>query len=417
MKTLALILAGGRGSRLDILSKHRAKPSVPFGGKYRIIDFALSNCVNSHIYNVGVLTQYLPRSLNEHIGIGKAWDLDRQFGGVNILHPYTGRKGGWYQGTAHAVFRNLNYIEEIDSEYVIILSGDHIYKMDYAKLIDFHKAKEAELTIAVKKVPKSEAHQFGILDVNKDMRIIDFKEKPKEPPSDLASMGIYVFNKEVLVNKLKEFCTQENSDFGHHIIPQMIKNNKVFAYEFNGYWQDVGTVKSFWETNLALINSKAGIDLNDKSWPWHTNSITRSPARFGSSSKVKQSLICNGAVINGEVENSVISSGVRVEKGAFIKDSIIFNDTQIKTGAMVCKSIIDKEVVIGKKAKISSCSIQTKNFEQPEVIYGGLNLIGKRAVIPANTLISGNCRIYPEVKERDFNNKFIPSGSTIRPRN
>ncbi|SJZ36927.1 glucose-1-phosphate adenylyltransferase [Selenihalanaerobacter shriftii] len=416
MNILALILAGGRGSRLDILSEDRAKPSVPFGGKYRLIDFTLSNCVNSGIYTIGVLTQYLPRSLNKHIGIGRPWDLDRQFGGVTILQPYTGRKGGWYQGTAHAVYCNINYIKEMDPEYVVILSGDHVYKMNYAEMVSYHKKKGADLTISVKRVPMKAAHQFGILDVNDDMQIINFEEKPEEPTSNLASMGIYVFSKEALVNKLEEFCNQGDSDFGHHIIPRMIEDTNVFAYEHEGYWRDVGTLESFWEANLSLTGPMPEMDLYDENWQWHTRSERKPPVKLGPQAEVSESLLSNGAVINGKVTNSIISPGVFIEEDAHVKDSVIFNNTTIKKHSAICKSIIDKEVIIGKNTKIGSCSIQDVNFEQPELLHSGLSLVGKGVQIPNGTLVGGNCRIFPGVKEKDFSNKNIKNGSTIRTR-
>lgn len=416
MSTLALILAGGRGSRLDILSEHRAKPSVPFGGKYRIIDFTLSNCVNSGIYNVGVLTQYLPRSLNKHIGIGRPWDLDRQFGGITLLQPYTGRKGGWYQGTAHAVYQNLPYIEEKNADYVVILSGDHIYKMNYEKMVSHHKAKGADLTVAVKRVPMEDASQFGILDADDDMKIVDFKEKPENPPSNLASMGIYVFSTDVLMEKLKEFCSQSNSDFGHHIIPRMIESNDVYAYEYDGYWKDVGTLKSFWEANLALIDPVPEMNLYDSDWKWHTRNEGEPPVKLGSEGEVVKSLVSNGAIINGQVENSVISPGVFIEEGAVVKDSIIFNDTLVKQGATISKSIIDKEVVIGENAQLGSGDESVANFEQSDLLHSGLNVVGKGALIPKNMRIERNCRVFPGVEERDFGRETIPSGSTIRMR-
>ncbi|ADL12610.1 glucose-1-phosphate adenylyltransferase [Acetohalobium arabaticum] len=415
METLAMVLAGGKGSRLDILSADRAKPSVPFAGKFRIIDFALSNCVNSGIYDVGILTQYLPRSLNRHIGIGKPWDLDRQFGGATLLQPYTGKKGGWYQGTAHAIYQNINYIKDIDPEYVIILSSDHVYKMDYSKMVNYHKEKGADLTIAVKPVSMKEASQFGILTTDEEMQINDFQEKPDNPSSNLASMGIYVFTKDVLVGKLEEFCNQENSDFGHHIIPQMIDPDDVFAYEFNGYWQDVGTLKSYWETNLELTDLVPEMNLYDDNWKLLTRSEEQPPVKFGPKGQASKSLISNGAIINGKVENSVISPGVFIEENVVIKDSIICNDSKIKQGTVINKSIIDKEVIIGSECQIGCSGEKKANFEQPEILHSGLNVIGKGAEVPAETCIEKNCRIFPWIEEDDFRKKAIQSGSTVRP--
>jgi glucose-1-phosphate adenylyltransferase len=416
MNILALILAGGRGSRLDILSHPRAKPGVPFAGKYRIIDFTLSNCVNSGIYNIGVVTQYLPRSLNKHIGIGRPWDLDRQFGGVTLLQPYTGKQGGWYQGTAHAVYQNIPYIQEENPDYVVILSGDHIYKMDYVKMVSHHQLKGADLTVAVKRVPMENAHQFGILDVNDDQQIIDFNEKPNNPSNNLASMGIYVFSTDILIEQLKEYCNQENSDFGHHIIPKMIEEFEVFAYEHNGYWKDVGTLKSFWEANLSLIDPVPEMNLYDEDWKWHTRSELKPPVKFGPKVQVTNSLISNGAIISGKVKNSVIFPGVFIEADAVIEDSIIFNNTRVKKGARIHKSIIDKEVIIGRKARLGAGDESIANFEQSDILHSGLNVIGKGAQIPDEIQVHRNCRIFPGVKEKDFGQETITSGNTVRPR-
>ena len=413
-KRQALILAGGRGTRLDILSEHRAKPSVPFAGKFRLIDFALSNCVNSGIYDIGVLTQYLPLSLNDHIGIGKPWDLDRRIGGVTILQPYTGRKGGWYQGTAHAVYQNVNFIKKHNPKYVVVLSGDHVYKMNYDEMISSHIAKEADLTIATQRVAWEDAHQFGILEVDNNMQIIDFKEKPENPPSNLASMGIYIFTADVLIDKLESFCNQENSDFGHHIIPEMIENNNVFAYEYKGYWKDVGTLKSFWETNLSLTDPVPELNLYDKNWRIHTRTEQEPPAKFGSKGRAIESLISNGSIINGVVENSVISPGVVIEEGAVVRDSVIFNNTTIKKDSIVCKCIVDKGVVIEENCHVGFGNDYTSNLEKSELLTNGLTVIAKRAHIPANTQIGRNCRILSYVDQNDFEDKIVLSGKTVR---
>jgi len=414
MKTLALVLAGGRGTRLDILSEHRAKPSVPFAGKFRLIDFALSNCVNSGIYNVGVLTQYLPLSLNDHIGIGKPWDLDRRIGGVTILQPYTGKQGGWYKGTAHAVYQNLSYIKSHNPKYVIVLSGDHVYKMNYDEMITQHIEKGADLTIATQRVAWEDAHQFGILEPNDNMQIVDFIEKPEEPKSNLASMGIYVFTADVLIEKLKAFCNQENSDFGHHIIPEMIDNNNVFAYEYGGYWRDVGTLKALWEANLALTEPLPELNLYDSNWNLHTRSEEKPPVKFGAKGQAIKSLVSNGCIINGVVENSVLSPGVVIEEGAVVRDSVILNNTVVKKSSIVCKCIIDKDTVIGVNSHVGFGSDMTPNDEKPDLLENGLNVIGKGVRIPDNTQIGRNCRILPAVVEEDFTDKNIPSGSTIR---
>ncbi|MCK8827190.1 glucose-1-phosphate adenylyltransferase [Natroniella acetigena] len=414
MKTLALILAGGRGTRLDILSGHRAKPSVPFAGKYRLIDFTLSNCVNSGIYNIGILTQYLPLALNNHIGIGRPWDLDRKMGGITLLQPYTGEKNNWYQGTAHAVYQNINYIKNKNPDYVIILSGDHVYKMDYSKLISFHKDKGADLTIAAQRVPEQEASRFGILKSDNTMKVLDFKEKPKDPPSNLASMGIYVFSTDVLIKKLEAICDHKHSDFGHHIIPEMIKNNQTFTYEFEGFWRDVGTLQSFWETNLALIKKDLEIDLYDKEWKIYTRECEGLPVKFGEKGIAIQSLVSNGAIIDGKVENSVISPGVIVEEGAVVKDSIIFHNTKIKKDTVINKSIIDKNVTVGPNAKIGIGSDLTPNQERPNVLKNGLNVIGKGIQIPSEVIIERNCRILTRIKPKYLKEGIISSGTTIK---
>ncbi|MCK8823907.1 glucose-1-phosphate adenylyltransferase [Fuchsiella alkaliacetigena] len=417
MKSLALILAGGRGSRLDILSEHRAKPSVPFAGKYRIVDFTLSNCVNSRIYNIGVITQYLPLSLNDHIGIGKPWDLDRRLGGVTLLHPHTGRptEGGWYKGTAHAVYRNINFIESKDPDYIIILSGDHIYKMDYNKMITYHVRKGADLTVAAQRVPMEDASRYGILEADEKMEIVDFVEKPADPPDNLASMGIYVFDKDVLIEKLKEYCSKDNSDFGHHIIPPTIEDANSFVYEYDGYWQDVGTFESYWEANLSLTDPLPEINLYDEEWKLYTRSAGKPPVKFGPQMRVAESLISNGAIINGEVSNSVISPGVVVEEGAVVRDSIIFNDAIVKNNSIVSKCIIDKNVIIGANSHLGFGDDFTPNLEKSELLKCGLNVIGKGARIPSNTQLGRNCRVFPDVSESDFEGRVVDSGSTIRP--
>ncbi len=413
MKTLALILAGGRGSRLDILSEHRAKPSVPFAGKYRLIDFALSNCVNSGIFNVGVLTQYLPLSLNDHIGIGKPWDLDRKYGGITILQPYTGKEGGWYKGTAHAVYQNLSYLRSQDPEYVLILSGDHLYKMNYDKMVEEHIDRNADLTIAAQRVPKKDASRFGILNTDKTGKIIDFLEKPDNPPDNLASMGIYVFTTDVLIKALEKYCSADKSDFGHHVLPPMIDKNDVYAYEYEGYWRDVGTLDSFWETNLSLTDAMPELNLYEEGWRIHTKSVENPPVKFGPNSKTSNSLLSNGAIINGTVENSVISPGVYIEENVVVRDSVIFNNTVVRKNSVIDKAIIDKEVEIGENCHIGFGDDLTSNQEKPELLFNGLNIIAKRAIIPNNVQIGRNCRVMSYARPKDFDDKNIESGSTI----
>ena len=343
---MAIILAGGEGERLSILSQERAKPAVPFGGKYRIIDFTLSNCVNSDINDVVVLTQYNPRSLNDHIGLGRPWDLDRNRGGVKLLQPYIsrGRVAEWYRGTADAVLRNMNVIEHDPSDLVVVLAGDHIYKMDYTPFIAAHRRRRADVTIAVRRVPLAEASRMGILALDDSDRVIEWQEKPKQPKSDLASMGVYVFSKKAL----RRWLSEDRVDFGRHVIPDMLAADaRVFGYRYGGYWQDVGTIQSFWETNMALLEDLPELDLYDKGWVIHTKSEERAPAKVGSTAQVHRSLISHGCVINGTVVNSVLSPGVRVDVGAVVRDSIVMFDSVIRSGAVVDRSILDKEVVVG----------------------------------------------------------------------
>lgn len=372
---VAMILAGGQGSRLGVLTKSVAKPAVPFGGKYRIIDFPLSNCSNSGIYTVGVLTQYKPLELNAHIGIGNPWDLDRRDGGVSVLPPYQKEKGGnWYKGTANAIYQNIEFVDRYDPEYVLILSGDHIYKMDYSKMLDFHKKNNADATIAVIKVPKEEASRFGIMNTNDDMSIYEFEEKPKNPKSTLASMGIYIFNWKTLKKYLKEdeLDKLSSNDFGKNIIPKMIDSNKkMFAYAFEGYWKDVGTIDSLWEANMDLISKGNGLNLYDEEWRIYSVNHS-SPAQYiGVNAKVKNSLVVEGCHIEGEVNNSVIFQGVNIGKNSVVTDSVIMPNVTIGDNVTINKAIIgtgasvegdsivgngDEIKVIGAKEKVMAGS-------------------------------------------------------------
>ena len=332
MKVLAMILAGGRGSRLDILSEKRVKPSVPFAGKFRIIDFALSNCSNSGIYDVALLTQYLPLSLNEHIGSGKPWDFDRRDSGITMLQPHEKLGGNsWYQGTADAIRQNIDFIKSKNPKYVLILSGDHIYKMDYRWMLKEHEENDAELTIAVQPVPIEEASRFGIFEVDKNKKILDFEEKPAEPKSNLASMGIYIFNTDLLLEYLQKL-ENHDLDFGNHVIPAMIhEERKVYVHTYDSYWKDVGTYDSYLEANLDLIkkSEEVGINLYDQGWKIYTRSEDLAPVRIGVTGSVQNSLICNGCKIEGSVENSVLGPGVTIRKGATVRNSIIFSGTYV----------------------------------------------------------------------------------------
>ncbi|OOM70307.1 glucose-1-phosphate adenylyltransferase [Clostridium sp. BL-8] len=354
---VAMILAGGQGSRLGVLTKKLAKPAVPFGGKYRIIDFPLSNCSNSGIYTVGVLTQYKPLELNAHIGIGEAWDLDRTHGGVSILPPYQEEKGGeWYKGTANAIYQNIEFVDRYDPEYILILSGDHIYKMDYTKMLDFHKEKKAEATIAVIEVSISEASRFGIMNTREDLSIYEFEEKPKNPKNNLASMGIYIFNWKTLKKYLREDEADKTSknDFGMNIIPNMLGDgNRMVAYPFKGYWKDVGTIESLWEANMDLIKEDNELDLHDEEWKIYSVNSRRPAQYIGENAKISNSLIAEGCIMKGQVENSILFQGVQVGKNSVIRDSIIMTDAKIGENVVIEKAIVGNGAIIRKECKIS----------------------------------------------------------------
>jgi glucose-1-phosphate adenylyltransferase len=417
MSVLTLILAGGAGSRLSILGEKRAKPAVPFAGKYRIIDFPLSNAVNSDLYRIAVLTQYRPHSLMQHIGIGEPWDLNRRWpNGIQIWQPYRGRKDqDWYRGTADALYQNRNFIAESGCEQLLILSGDHIYKQDYRYLLRFHEARGADLTVAVMHVPREETHRFGIMDVDANDRITRFSEKPKQALSTLASMGIYVFNTNFLLRRLEEDAQDPNSahDFGKNIIPKMVGNDQVFAYPFSGYWVDVGTIAAYWETNLALLEVNPALDLYDKGWVIHTRSEERPPAKLGPQGAAHDSLVSNGCVVDGTVIHSVLAPGVCVERGAVVRDSVIMNDTVIRAGAMVDRCVLDKEIEIGLEARVGTGDDNTPNQLEPANIDTGITIIGKRAHVPAGAIIGRNCRLDASIAANDFDQLEVPSGATI----
>jgi glucose-1-phosphate adenylyltransferase len=409
---LAVILAGGEGERLSILSSVRAKPAVPFGGKYRIIDFTLSNCVNSGIDNVVVLTQYNPRSLNDHIGLGRPWDLDRNTGGVRMLQPYIrrGRVAEWYGGTADAVLQNFNVVDR-GGDTVLVLAGDHIYKMDYQPFIQAHRRKRADVTIAVRRVPIAEASRMGVLALDDQDRVVDWQEKPKQPKSDLASMGVYVFSKRAL----QRWLSEDRRDFGGNVIPAMLEGGaRVFGYRFAGYWQDVGTIQSFWEANMALLADNPELDLYDRDWLIHTRSEERAPAKVGSTAQVHRSMISHGCVINGTVVNSVLSPGVRVDVGAVVRDSIVMFDTVIRSGAVVDRAILDKEVVIGQGAIVGEGPYDdTPNRQEPGRLNTGITVVGKQSVVPRGTRLGRNVKVGEKVRATDFATKSVKSGGTV----
>ncbi len=413
---MAVILAGGEGERLSILSSVRAKPAVPFGGKYRIIDFTLSNCVNSGIQHVMVLTQYNPRSLNDHIGVGRPWDLDRSTGGVKLLQPYVrrGRVAEWYRGTADAVLQNLNVIEHDAGDTVLVLAGDHIYKMDYTPFLAAHRRHRADVTIAVRRVPLSEASRMGILALDDQERVTEWQEKPKQPKSDLASMGVYVFSKRAL----RRFLSADRPDFGADIVPAMLEaGGRVYGYRFDGYWQDVGTVQSYWAANMALLEDNPELDLYDREWLIHTRSEERAPAKVGPTAQVHRSLISHGCVINGTVVNSVLSPGVRVDVGAVVRDSILMFDTVVRSGAVVDRAILDKEVTVGQGAIVGDGpDFETPNKAKPGRLTTGITVVGKQSVVPRGARLGRNVRVGGQVRSSDFATRTVRSGGTVERR-
>lgn len=418
MKTIAMILAGGEGSRLTVLSEQRAKPAVPFAGKFRIIDFTLSNCVNSGLSTVGVLTQYRPHSLNEHIGIGKPWGLDRSRGGVRLLPPYHSREGQrWFAGTADAVYQNLDFVHDHHGDSVLILSGDHIYKMDYTGMLEQHEETGADLTVAVMPVPIEEAQRFGIMKVNEQGRIVEFHEKPKDPDKgNLASLGIYVFDTQALDKQLKAGVKEHpDLDFGKHVIPGMLAADaRVFAYRYEGYWVDVGTMDSYWATNLELVQASPALDLFSAGWPVLTRSEERPAVKVGPQAKVASSLISNGCVIGGLVENSVLSPGVHVSPGAVVRNSVVMNNTWIGPGARLDKAVIDKQCVIGAGAVVGIGDESVFNQEMPDKLTHGITVIGKGAYIPVGAQLGRNVLINSNRDESDFpENGVVPDGGTI----
>ncbi len=417
MSVLTLILAGGAGSRLSILGEKRAKPAIPFAGKYRIIDFALSNAVNSDLYRIAVLTQYRPHSLMDHIGIGEPWDLNRRWpNGVQMWQPYRGRKDqDWYRGSADALYQNRNFIVELGCEQLLILGGDHIYKQDYRQLLRFHESKGADLTVVVVNVLPEETHRFGIMDVDADDRITRFTEKPKKARSTLASMGVYVFNTKFLLRRLEEDAMEANSahDFGKNIIPRMIGRDQIFAYPFSGYWVDVGTISAYWETNLALVSANSALDLYDPNWVIHTRSKERPPVKLGTAGQSRYSLLSNGCVIDGTVIHSVLSPGVCVEPGAVVRDSVIMDDTIIRAGAVIDRCVLDKEIEIGARTQVGAGDDMTPNLLEPVNINTGITIVGKRACVPADAIIGRNCRIDANTTPKDYDQLHVPSGATI----
>ena len=411
---IAMLLAGGQGSRLGVLTAKVAKPAVAFGGKYRIIDFPLSNCINSGVDTVGVLTQYQPLRLNTHIGIGIPWDLDRNVGGVTVLPPYEkSTNSEWYTGTANAIYQNLEFMESYNPDYVLILSGDHIYKMDYEEMLDFHKENNADVTIAAMPVPIEEANRFGIVITDKANRITEFEEKPEQPRSNLASMGIYIFSWPVLRDALIQKRDEPGCDFGKHVIPYCFEQEqRLFAYEFNGYWKDVGTLGSYWEANMELIDIVPEFNLYEEYWKIYTNNGSLPPQYIAEDAVVEKSIVSNGVEIYGEVHNSVIGPGVIIEKGTVIRDSIIMQETVIGKDCVIDKSIIAENVVVGDNVTLGIGS-DIPNKAKPDIYSFGLVTIAENSVIPSDVQIGKNTAISGVTVKEDYADGVLESGETL----
>lgn len=416
-EALVLLLAGGVGSRLNILVQSRAKPAVPFAGMYRIIDFSLSNVMNSGLTKVGVLTQYKPLSLMRHLGTGEAWDFTGRSRGVKILPPHTGfQDSDWYKGTADAVRQNIDFLEKNPADEVILLSGDHIYNMDFDAMLECHRFKKADVTIGMMVVPMSEIHQFGAGIIDDENRIIDWEEKPENPKTNLASMGIYVFDYKYLLNSL--YKDREEVDFGMHILPRAIADDNVFAYPFYGYWRDVGTIQSYWEANMDVIRKDSPI--SPEAWGIRTNveadgrPADRAPARYGNNAQVRSSMISAGCIIRGTVENSVLAPGVIVEEGAVVRDSILFADCIVGKNSAVDLAIFDKRVQVDADARVGvGTNHNIPNIENPKHLYTGISLVGKDAYVPSGTSIGRNCIINSQANGDVFPGKEVEDGHTV----
>ncbi len=409
-----MLLAGGQGSRLGVLTSKVAKPAVAFGGKYRIIDFPLSNCINSGIDTVGVLTQYQPLRLNTHIGIGIPWDLDKNVGGVTVLPPYEKvGKTEWYTGTANAIYQNLAYMESFNPDYVLILSGDHIYKMDYEVMLDYHKAHNADVSIAVMPVPQEEASRFGIVVTDGTGRITEFQEKPEHPKSNLASMGIYIFSWKALKEALVTLSEQSNCDFGKHVIPYCHeKGERLVAYEYNGYWKDVGTLGSYWEANMELIDIIPEFNLYEEFWKIYTKNDILPPQYISEEAVLDRCLIGDGTEIYGEVHNSIIGCGVVIEEGAVVRDSIVMQNAVIHAGAVIDKAIIAEQAEIGEHAQLGVGG-EVPNKVKPAIYSFGLTVIGEKAVVPPDVKIGKNTAVTGVTVPEDYPDGLLAGGEIL----
>ena len=411
----AMILAGGLGSRLCLLSEKRAKPAVPFGGKYRIIDFTLSNCVNSGIFDVGIVTQYRPLSLRDHIGIGRPWDLDRKRGGAELLQPFQGwAETDWYRGTADAVFQNWHRVAERGADHLLVLSGDHVYRMDYRPMIEAHLGSGADATVAITEVPREQASQFGVVEVDAVGWIRGFLEKPARPPSGMISMGVYVFRASALHAALKADAAKPTGhDFGKDVLPAMVERGRVLSFREAAYWQDIGTLDSYYEANLDLLRPDPPFPLEDPRWPIFTPSTELPPARVGRRASVRAAIVTEGSIVNGTVERSVLFPGVVVEEGAHVRDSIVMGESWIGPGAQVDRAILDKRVHVGARARVGSGDEYRPNRECPEHLSSGITIVGKETRIAEGMTIGRNCRIAPDLVEEDFPAAGVPSGEVL----
>jgi len=411
---IAMLLAGGQGSRLGILTANKAKPAVPFGGKYRIIDFPMSNCINSGVDTVGVLTQYQPLQLNQHIGIGTPWDLDRRIGGVTILAPHMkSEHGEWFMGTADAIYQNVDYIEQYNPEYVLVLGGDHIYKMDYSSMLDFHKKNKCDVSIAALEVPWEEASRFGVMNIHEDNRIYEFEEKPPEPKSNYINMGIYIFKWALLRDALeRDNKIHPDSDFGKHVLPLLLNEGKrMFAYPFNGYWKDVGTIESYWAANMDLIQTVPDFNLYENFDKIYTDADHQPPLYTGPEGNIQGSIVSEGCEILGSVISSVLGPSVIIEEGAVVRESIIMEDCYIGKNANITRCIIDKGCTIGDSVDIGSGE-NTPNQYKPHVYDTGITVIGEDSTIPDNITIGKNCVIYGKTTPQDYTDNKLESGQS-----
>jgi glucose-1-phosphate adenylyltransferase len=419
INVLAMILAGGQGDRLSVLSEQRAKPAVVFGGQYRIIDFALSNCAHSGIRKVAVLTQYRPRSLINHIGAGRSWGFDTIDTNLQMLQPYLGRADiDWYQGTADAVYQNLYVIEESSVNEVLILAGDHIYLTSYRNMVAYHRSQGADVTVAVTSVPRNEAHRFGVVDLDQNGLVVDFQEKPARPRSPWVSMGVYVFNKDVLVEQLQadaDLGDASKHDFGRDIIPRIFQTHRVFGYQYQSYWRDVGTVESYWSANMDLLSPSPPLNLDDRDMRVMTSGAVLPPPWIGPRATVHNALISPGARVSGSVYRSVLSPGVIVEEGAEVRDSVIHHNCVVRAGAVIDRSILDKEVTVGRDAVIGVGDDNVANFERPDIVNAGITIVGKRVVVPSNLNIGRNVVIGPGVQDELLERGHLESGASVHP--